>query len=530
MEKEKYSLLSKEVIKCLRDISIKGMHLDANVLAKMLSQNQIVSSIFTENSEELEKNSVALRHWKDRYVRLKGKCSECSQNHVVTETLQRNIILLIDQIINVSGNPKISADLKEFINIIKNKPNNIELKKCIEMLTAIANRGKNIVSSDNVLANDNLDVEKEANERLTTTLDIETETKKNIYYKLIEGIDLILPNIAKKTQKVKASIESKYAIDKVSTFVDDTSKIIDDQVVIFTDEIEELKSTIMMLLGELNETEKNVVFALKSYNEKMESDSEFNNEISTNLNEIESVFELTNDIKELRESVKERAKSISSGIQKKIEEDLKHTKGVSSELESLKSRIERANSEIDRYKERAKTLETEVNTDPLTGIPNRRCLTARLCEEWERSTRYGQTCSLMVCDLDHFKLINDKYGHLTGDMVLKKVAYMLHKSIRKCDFIGRYGGEEFVVLLPGTDEASALITAEKLRRAVDDAKFFFHKEEVIVTVSIGVAQFAETDDCDTIFEKSDKALYVAKETGRNRVVRYTPEIEGQTTT
>jgi diguanylate cyclase len=155
--------------------------------------------------------------------------------------------------------------------------------------------------------------------------------------------------------------------------------------------------------------------------------------------------------------------------------------------------------------------------DSLTGLPNCEFYQQRLEQELQRIKRYGGKLSLMVCDVDLFKRINDNYSHLAGDKVLNIIAKLLQKNLRSSDFIARYGGEEFVALMPETSTAEAKIVTEKLRRKVKRRPFNFKKEPIQITVSFGISEFAPSKSADEVFSRADKALYAAKEKGRNQV-------------
>ena len=123
----------------------------------------------------------------------------------------------------------------------------------------------------------------------------------------------------------------------------------------------------------------------------------------------------------------------------------------------------------------------------------------------------------MVIDIDFFKRINDTFGHAAGDKVLKTVARVLQVNIRETDFISRYGGEEFVLIMPETNKDGGAQVAEKLRATIEKCPFHSNNQKVPVTISIGIAEFDGEDNAVTVFERADKALYAAKEGGRNQV-------------
>ena len=164
--------------------------------------------------------------------------------------------------------------------------------------------------------------------------------------------------------------------------------------------------------------------------------------------------------------------------------------------------------------------QNQAITDGLTGLATHDFFQQRLAQEMRESTRYGRPLSFMIFDLDHFKSINDNYGHQAGDTVLKGAAAMLKDKVRGSDLVARYGGEEFAIILPQTNEEDAYNLAERLRRILEEMEFEISPERSIrVTASIGVASRTEQDVMPKdLIKRSDVALYAAKNAGRNRVV------------
>ncbi len=157
--------------------------------------------------------------------------------------------------------------------------------------------------------------------------------------------------------------------------------------------------------------------------------------------------------------------------------------------------------------------------DGLTGILNRRYLDKRLEDEYQRAKRYERELSLIVFDIDFFKKVNDTYGHQCGDLILKNVAAGIASSIRKTDYLGRYGGEEFCCLLPETGIAGAVDVAERFRELVLSMENLYDDKIIKITISLGVARLTVSmNSAKEIFSRADEGLYQAKRTGRNRVV------------
>lgn len=188
-------------------------------------------------------------------------------------------------------------------------------------------------------------------------------------------------------------------------------------------------------------------------------------------------------------------------------------------IRSAVNAIEQAHT-IEQARADNARLEALAHTDPLTHLLNRRALTIRLVAELERVRRYNSPLTMLMIDLDHFKSVNDTFGHLVGDEVLRGTAMILQRSVRSVDMVARYGGEEFVIVLPETGETGAVAFAERIRQRVEQHKFDAQRAPTaLVTVSIGVSFFPapQVDSADDLFVRADAALYRAKQLGRNRV-------------
>ena len=214
--------------------------------------------------------------------------------------------------------------------------------------------------------------------------------------------------------------------------------------------------------------------------------------------------------------------------QNKLESDFQ---GARKQLEKLRELLGESDAdrvlilmqEIERYRELSLT-------DELTGLFNKRYFMDRLKEETARAKRYNQCLSLIFCDIDHFKKINDTYGHSVGDRVLMEIGGILAGQIdelnvisrlRKSDIVARYGGEEFVVILPETNKSGAFLAAEKMRNAIESHLFQIKDHEIKLAMSFGVAGLClESGDFKELIKHADEAMYIAKSSGRNCVKIY----------
>jgi two-component system, cell cycle response regulator len=161
-----------------------------------------------------------------------------------------------------------------------------------------------------------------------------------------------------------------------------------------------------------------------------------------------------------------------------------------------------------------------AHIDPLTGLPNRRALMERLQQEWSRMKRHGMPFSFIMADVDHFKKVNDTYGHLVGDQLLKEVAQVFAKQCRTVDTPARYGGEEFAIVVPHETTESAVCLAERCRKNIEKISIPVDGKEVRATVSFGIAETTGLTAPETLIQHADKALYAAKVAGRNKVATY----------
>lgn len=163
-------------------------------------------------------------------------------------------------------------------------------------------------------------------------------------------------------------------------------------------------------------------------------------------------------------------------------------------------------------------LERLANVDSLTGLLNRRAILKKLDEQMKNTRRYRDELSVLMLDIDHFKGVNDNYGHVTGDNVLEKIAALLQNRIRDTDAVGRYGGEEFLIILRRAEFSSVLPVAERIQKAIRTARMRNTKGDVFsITVSQGLARYKPGDDRHSLILRADAALYMAKQNGRDRI-------------
>lgn len=223
------------------------------------------------------------------------------------------------------------------------------------------------------------------------------------------------------------------------------------------------------------------------------------------------------DFQGLKASVSGHLKSLREAVSRFRAKESEREKFLSEQLQTMQQKMVAMEAQEELVKAELREQRRRAMTDVLTQLPNREALQERLDLELQRWRRYGNPLSLALLDIDHFKRFNDSFGHKAGDRVLQLVAKALQDRLRQTDFIARFGGEEFVVLLPETPADVARDVLDDLRNHIRELPFHFRGEPVSVTFSAGVAGFEQDDESDSVFDRADNGLYQAKAAGRDRV-------------
>jgi diguanylate cyclase len=223
------------------------------------------------------------------------------------------------------------------------------------------------------------------------------------------------------------------------------------------------------------------------------------------------------DLDDLKQVLEDHLEGLLGTMDRHQKQREEREREVATRLQGLAERVAHMEQEAQGYREHLEVQRQKALVDPLTGLPNRAAWSERLDHEIREWQQHGNTLLLAMLDLDHFKRINDSYGHLAGDKVLKIIAGVLRKRLRGTDFVARFGGEEFVLLMPSTVPAAGLKLLESLRAAIEACPFHFKGEPVTITISMGMTAFKPGEHGDLVLKRADQALYRAKNAGRNRV-------------
>ena len=279
----------------------------------------------------------------------------------------------------------------------------------------------------------------------------------------------------------------------------------------------EFETYLKQLNERLESFQNNLQAASEGHAEGRSAADDLHSQLREHVDGLQNSVQDAVDLNSLKHLLENRLEGLLGTMDQHQQQRTAREQEVSAHLQGLAERIASMEQQAQGYREHLEEQRQKALIDPLTGLPNRAAWGERLQHEVEQWQAHGKPLLIAMLDLDHFKRINDGYGHLAGDKVLKIIATQLRKHLRPIDFIARFGGEEFVLLMPDTPLAAGLDLIEKLRAAIEACPFHFKGEPVTITTSIGVSAFRTGDRSDHVLKRADEALYRAKRRGRNAV-------------
>jgi diguanylate cyclase len=277
----------------------------------------------------------------------------------------------------------------------------------------------------------------------------------------------------------------------------------------------ELQNIVQQLASRLEEISQHISGELAERNAGQEDCEQLNLRVTDEVKQLRLSAETASDIATLKQHLSARLDAISDHLTDFRSREESRVRVYRDRVTRMRTRIAVLERESRTLHENLREEQRMAMIDALTGIPNRAAYDDRIEQEHKRWKRFARPVSILAWDLDRFKAINDAYGHKAGDKVLRVIGQHLARHVRDTDFVGRYGGEEFVMLLVGTDPNEARTVAEKIRLEISQLGFHFHERPVSITASCGITAFQDEDTPDAVFDRADKALYRAKEAGRN---------------
>ena len=334
--------------------------------------------------------------------------------------------------------------------------------------------------------------------------------------KLVSGLiklsknDVIKPSLDSFSERIKLANNNDHKVDICLKFFEEV-------VGRFTEEYSQTQKLILNINKALADVHKTLISSLKSSKGYDEQLRKLNKQIDQQIAELSQSTTSATSLDELQIVIDKKLGVINTSIKERDIIEQERSDKLQEALQKMESKLGGLEQRTEYY--RKKWIEEKVRNgiDTLTGLPNRSAYDTRIQEEHKRWQRQPQPMCIAVMDIDHFKNINDTYGHSVGDKTLKIVASTLKKHLRATDFLARYGGEEFVAILLNSGPNEVAAPLEKVRIAVEKIPFKVKDTPLNITISIGYTQLLESDNIHTAFDRADKALYEAKNTGRNRV-------------
>jgi len=334
--------------------------------------------------------------------------------------------------------------------------------------------------------------------------------------KLLElANELVLEDEA--TQQINHIKNSITASKTITALLDAAISIIDVVVKNISKERKSAQSFLVSLNQTLEDLHNSIISTSK-HSESMEVEFDsLNKSIELKIKNLNEQTQKATSISSLKELVDNELKSLSEDFLAKEKLERKDREMLSSSFNEINKRIGTLEGKLTTYKKRLNEQRFKSLLDGLTKLPNRAAFDERYDHEMHLFNVQPSDVTLAVIDVDHFKSINDRFGHTAGDITLQVISKALQKSVRKSDFIARYGGEEFVLLMPGVSLENATLPLDKVRKVIKNIPFKFKEKQIEITISIGATQFKKGDTPLIAFDRADDALYKAKNSGRDRL-------------
>lgn len=370
---------------------------------------------------------------------------------------------------------RIHKQLKEVVR--KEKP--VDVNKLLTTIKSL--KGTLLAQSD--VENDLLALVGEFKEMITTALHH------------IESLSLHNKESQRLFSECRQDLQKLESVEEMSRYAGKFKRLFS-KTSLFDDETER----------ERDELKKIISILADSISGLLHSSGDFDSGLDDCVERLQKAKSLS-EIQEIRTALLQQAQGLQVRTRQMVEN-----------VRLAQTQVDDANKKVESLKLQMEKVKQEIIIDPLTRTYNRRAYDDKIKQEIMGFQRYSRPTALAIVDIDHFKNVNDTYGHRTGDGVLRILSGLMKKEIREIDVLARYGGEEFALILPHTSYEQALEVSERIRQKVAESRFTYKGKPFSVTISIGVGTLKAADTLETYVERVDQALYRAKNSGRNRVV------------
>lgn len=324
--------------------------------------------------------------------------------------------------------------------------------------------------------------------------------------------------LSKDISQLCEKLEHQKNRDAMLAVAKDLTKIVSHLLKDLNKESRATGSFLADLMARLQELDKFVASGQVLQQKTLQSGRDLDHAVKDQVGGIATSVRDAKDLKLLQQDVSAHLETIKGHMDRHLKMAEERFKEAEQNEKRLRERLKEVEGETGVLRHKILEAQARSSMDPVTGLPNRAAYDERMKDEFARWQRFKNSLVLMVWDLDDFKLVNDRFGHQAGDKALRVIGTILKQRLRQTDFVGRYGGEEFCVLLSGSPMQEAGVVAEQIRKAVEQSGFHSGDKPITLTISCGFTDFRDGDTPDAVFNRADRAMYQAKEEGKNRCV------------
>ena len=519
-----YKALAKMVIRSLKDLSAAGENLNAASLTRALADQPglapLLAGASRTGASEVEAQRLKARQ--EQLIRQKEalmrQIGELEDEGSQKEDLFKRAILTLT---NLGGNDRrLAKTLGQLKNQLIAADDSAVLEATLAEIKNLIMRseGGEETTQGKSLLNRLLKPES-SRDQLKRLTEETTERLRQGYLSILNELEVDLgPDYMRRLQSVRQLINESKELDHMLSLRSKLEELIREFAAYVLGERRRAAEFMAEVATNLSEVEGRLGSSKDQALDWSQANHQFHTDMTSQVGQMSAAAQKVRDLESLRDLVIERMTAFKAKLELKERTDQDRLDQMLRELDDLTGKFKTVQGKVAKIKAQNAELARRASTDALTGAANRQAFDERMGQEMDRFQRSGNAFSLIMIDLDHFKKINDAYGHTVGDGCLKEVIRRLKPMVRKVDLLARYGGEEFAVVLPDTNKNQAALAAEKLRQVVESTEFTYRGSVVKVTISLGAAQVEPGDaEPNQLIERADAALYQAKTTGRNRV-------------
>ncbi len=339
-----------------------------------------------------------------------------------------------------------------------------------------------------------------------------------VLLQLLEGLSW--PGyLAEELAELMARLSSDTAGEAWIPVLDDLGRLVTTALGEIQGEMRATEDFLSELTLRLQELDRHMAGAVSDHASASQSGEAFNAAVRGEMGEIQHSLSVATDLESLKTDIARRLDAIQNHVDTHLKAEEARRKSALAKEQALRQRLQQLESETASLRAKMREAKSKALEDPVTGLPNRLAYEERLAAEVARWKRTGNPLVILVWDIDDFKQINDRFGHKAGDKALRVIGRILSERPRALDFVGRYGGEEFVMLLVDSTLEDAERLANEIRESIANSGFHSSaKEKIPITISCGISEFRPGDTPEEVFRRADEAMYRAKREGKNRVV------------